>query len=349
MTYKSTTLVPPSVLLVDDEESFVEALSKRIAKRGLKVSTALSGEGALTKLGEGGNLQDFDVVVLDVKMPGMDGLETLGAIKRKHPNLEVIMLTGHATVESAIEGEIHCQVTVVDPYAKIVRTTEAETRFPLSVAEGLALRRLLPQKTGEINFLGGHHPIGKPPMTLRKELTTCAALLAAIVVLWIGGLFLKMSRLESEYDGIKTQIQDTFRQALPEEKNIVNGLDCGAVDYVTKPFSVKVLLARARGALNRAAPQSPPEKSRAYDDGYLSIDLVQRRILVEGEPAQLSATEYRLLAYLVQNANRVLTFQQILENVWGWEYQDSINYVHVYISQLRKKVEMDPKQPRYLG
>lgn len=104
MTYRSSTLVPPSVLLVDDEASFVETLSKRIAKRNLKVSTALSGSEALDKLKAGGGASNYDVVILDVKMPGMDGLETLAAIKQKHPNMEVIMLTGHATVESAIEG-----------------------------------------------------------------------------------------------------------------------------------------------------------------------------------------------------------------------------------------------------
>jgi len=104
MTYRSTSLVPPSVLLVDDEASFLETLAKRIAKRNLKVATALSGPEALEKLKAVGGASDFDVVILDVKMPGMDGLETLTAIKRQHPNLEVIMLTGHATVESAIDG-----------------------------------------------------------------------------------------------------------------------------------------------------------------------------------------------------------------------------------------------------
>jgi DNA-binding NtrC family response regulator len=104
MEYKSMTLIPPSVLLVDDEASFVETLSKRIAKRDLNVSTALSGAEALDKLKAGGGTSKFDVVILDVKMPGMDGMETLMAIKQRHPTVEVIMLTGHATVESAIDG-----------------------------------------------------------------------------------------------------------------------------------------------------------------------------------------------------------------------------------------------------
>jgi DNA-binding NtrC family response regulator len=104
MIYKGATLVPPSILLVDDEAGFLEALSRRMVKRGLKVSTALSGADALKKLKKGGGSSNFDVVILDVKMPGMDGLETLSKIKLEHPNLEVIMLTGHATVENAIEG-----------------------------------------------------------------------------------------------------------------------------------------------------------------------------------------------------------------------------------------------------
>ena len=92
-----------SVLVVDDEEGFVEALGRRLDKRGFRIATATNGQMALDLLAAEGATRT-DVVVLDVKMPGMDGLETLGAIKEEHPLIEVIMLTGHATVESAIEG-----------------------------------------------------------------------------------------------------------------------------------------------------------------------------------------------------------------------------------------------------
>jgi DNA-binding NtrC family response regulator len=92
-----------SVLLVDDEEGFIEALARRLGKRGFRIATATSGTMALEALEDEGATKT-DVVVLDVKMPGMDGLETLAAIKDHHPLVEVIMLTGHATVESAIEG-----------------------------------------------------------------------------------------------------------------------------------------------------------------------------------------------------------------------------------------------------
>jgi DNA-binding NtrC family response regulator len=89
------------IMLVDDEVPFIETLSKRLVKRDLNVSIATSGPEALEKLAADKNV---DVVILDVKMPGMDGIETLKAIKSQYPLLEVVMLTGHATVDSAIDG-----------------------------------------------------------------------------------------------------------------------------------------------------------------------------------------------------------------------------------------------------
>jgi len=96
-------MMEPSVLLVDDEVAFVETLVKRLKKRDLRVDFAHSGQAALDKLADSGPTK-IDVVILDVKMPGMDGLEALARIKEEHPLIEVIMLTGHATVESAIDG-----------------------------------------------------------------------------------------------------------------------------------------------------------------------------------------------------------------------------------------------------
>ncbi len=94
-------MIPSHVMLVDDEVPFVETMTKRLSKRNLKVVEAFSGPEALQRLSSEKNV---DVVILDVKMPGMDGIETLREIKRRHPLVEVIMLTGHATIETAIEG-----------------------------------------------------------------------------------------------------------------------------------------------------------------------------------------------------------------------------------------------------
>jgi DNA-binding NtrC family response regulator len=95
------TMAVATVLIVDDEMGFVEALARRLTRRDVEIRAAYSGEEALNRLASDG---DIDVVILDVKMPGMDGIETLAEIRRRFPLVEVIMLTGHATVESGIEG-----------------------------------------------------------------------------------------------------------------------------------------------------------------------------------------------------------------------------------------------------
>ncbi len=135
--------------------------------------------------------------------------------------------------------------------------------------------------------------------------------------------------------------------SLSDDEDMIRGLEQGAIDYVTKPFSPRVLAARARAALRYApAPTSP--RNDVYRDDYLAIDLHGKRVLVDETPVKLTKTEYKLLVYLFQNAGRILTFQQILEQVWGWGYQDSVEYVHVYASRLRQKLERDPKNPRYI-
>ena len=152
MPTKSSIMISPSVLLVDDEASFLETLAKRIAKRDLKVDTAPGGQEALDKLKAGGGASGFDVVILDVKMPGMDGLETLAAIKQQHPNVEVIMLTGHATVESAIDGmkagaydylmkpcEIDLLVAKID--RAVTKKREHEEKILEAKAQMIALKR----------------------------------------------------------------------------------------------------------------------------------------------------------------------------------------------------------------
>jgi DNA-binding response OmpR family regulator len=132
------------------------------------------------------------------------------------------------------------------------------------------------------------------------------------------------------------------------DEDIIRGLESGADDYVVKPFSPNVLLARIRAVLRRQTPRANEKGSPSFDDGYLTIDLDQRRVQVSGQPVKLSRTEFRLLAYLVRNAGQVLTFRQILDYVWGMGYEGRIDYVHVYISYLRGKLEADPRQPRYL-
>jgi len=133
-----------------------------------------------------------------------------------------------------------------------------------------------------------------------------------------------------------------------DDDEIVRGLENGADDYITKPFNAKVVLARVKAALRRPSHSHLPRKTTTYSDGYLTIDLEKNLVLVKGEPVKLTGLEYRLLTYLLQNANRTLTTQQILGSVWGWEYQDEPGHVRIYAWHLRQKLEADPKQPQYL-
>jgi two-component system KDP operon response regulator KdpE len=138
----------------------------------------------------------------------------------------------------------------------------------------------------------------------------------------------------------------TARDA-PEE--VIKGLDLGADDYVTKPFDIKVLLARVRATLRRAVSDSPViKKDIIYSDDYLSINLDERRVIVNGKAVRLTPTEFNLLAYLVENAARVVAYRELLEQIWGFEYIDDIDYLRVYIWHLRRKLEHDPKEPTYI-
>lgn len=136
--------------------------------------------------------------------------------------------------------------------------------------------------------------------------------------------------------------------AKTEKKDIIKGLDLGADDYLVKPFDAEELLARVRAALRHARTEPIVSEGMTYGDDYLSIDLNARHIAVSGELVRLTPTEYDLLALLVENAGRVLEFRQILESVWGVEYIHEIDYVRTYVWHLRRKIEPDPKNPRYL-
>jgi two-component system KDP operon response regulator KdpE len=132
--------------------------------------------------------------------------------------------------------------------------------------------------------------------------------------------------------------------AVGDEREKVAALDAGADDYVTKPFGIDELLARLRAALRRVEPTTEP----LLEIGGLRIDLVKRSLTAEGKRVQLTPHEFDLLALLARNPGKLLTHATILREVWGPRYGRESHYLHVYVSQLRRKIEPDPTRPRYL-
>jgi two-component system KDP operon response regulator KdpE len=135
-----------------------------------------------------------------------------------------------------------------------------------------------------------------------------------------------------------------------DESDKVKGLELGADDYVTKPFSPRELASRIKAVLRRTEMDSPSPggKSLIKVDDYLQIDFNKRQVIAGGEVIKLRPTEYRLLYHLVTNAGQTLTHEMILSKVWGYEYRDESQYVRLYITYLRQKIEPDPSNPRYI-
>jgi two-component system, OmpR family, KDP operon response regulator KdpE len=129
-----------------------------------------------------------------------------------------------------------------------------------------------------------------------------------------------------------------------DESEKVAALDAGADDYVTKPFGVDELLARLRAALRRVDGESQP----VLEIGELRIDLAGREVTFGGQPVQLTPHEFTFLSLLARNEGKLLTHKTILEEVWGHAYSEESHYLHVYVSQLRRKLEPDPARPRYI-
>ena len=161
------------------------------------------------------------------------------------------------------------------------------------------------------------------------------------------------------------QVSETpliFLTAMNKEIEMLQGLAAGADDFLTKPFNPEILLARARAILRRtqrangsngqngshAQNGNGQSGTFAYNDGRLSIDIERHEVLVRGKGVKLTPIEFRLLVYLARNAGKLLTFDKILCNVWGSEYQGSMDYVHVYVSHLRRKIEDGHENSRYI-
>ena len=145
-----------------------------------------------------------------------------------------------------------------------------------------------------------------------------------------------------------SQVPVIMLTAKGEEDDRVRGLELGADDYVTKPFSPRELVSRVKAVLRRTEGATGSMHGLIEVDERLKIDFDRREIWLEGKLVKLRPTEYRMLYHLVQNAGWVVTHDQLLTKVWGYEYRDEPHYVRLYINYLRQKLEETPSDPKYI-
>jgi len=145
-----------------------------------------------------------------------------------------------------------------------------------------------------------------------------------------------------------SQLPVIMLSARDDESDKVKCLDLGADDYITKPFGKDEFIARVRAVMRRAESASPAPTISSIKSGDLEINFSKRKVTVNGKEVELTSTEYALLKELALNAGKVLTYTQLLHKVWGPDYADEREYLHVFVSRLRAKLESDPKKPRYI-
>jgi DNA-binding response OmpR family regulator len=134
--------------------------------------------------------------------------------------------------------------------------------------------------------------------------------------------------------------------ARADETSLIQGLDAGADDFLVKPCSQNILIAKIAAILRRAKTNSPIKAK--YSDGYLEMELTREKVIVDGQEAKLTSTEFRLLAYLFRNADRVVPHEELIQEIWGEHSTTDKRSLKLYILYLRRKIERDPDNPAYL-
>ena len=159
-------------------------------------------------------------------------------------------------------------------------------------------------------------------------------------------------------DGIRTTLKVRERMRIPiiilsaksEDADKIIGLNIGADDYITKPFNPLELLARVKSQLRRYTEFGSivPKRQDVYKSGGLCVDDEKKEVTVDGEPVKLTPIEYNILLLLIQNAGRVFSIEQIYQQIWNERAVAADNTVAVHIRHIREKIEINPKEPRYL-
>jgi len=211
----------------------------------------------------------------------------------------------------------------------------------LIVDDEPAIRRALRASLSELGFVIEDASRGEDAIQLVQAKTFDAVLLD-VSMPGIGGIktLLKLRAIVPRLPILMLTVQDS-------EESKIEALERGADDYITKPFSVRECIARIRSAVRRAQTPERPEDAPLVI-GAIQVTPVRRIVTKAGEPIHLTRKEYEILYFLMLHAGRAVTYGKLLTAVWGLEYRDEVDYVRTFVRQIRKKIEDDPSNPRYL-
>jgi two-component system KDP operon response regulator KdpE len=211
----------------------------------------------------------------------------------------------------------------------------------LLVDDDPAIRRALRTSLIALGFLVTEAVRGEEALLILRTATFDVVLLD-VQMPGIGGIktLLRMRELAPRLPILMITVQDA-------EEQKVEALDCGADDYLTKPFGVRECIARIRAVVRRARSPEMPEDA-PLRIGDVCVQPARRQVSKAGQPVHLTRKEYDVLHHLMINAGRAVTHGRLLTAVWGGEYRDNVDYLRTFVRQLRKKIEDDPANPRYL-
>lgn len=210
----------------------------------------------------------------------------------------------------------------------------------LAIEDSLSIRRFLKTALTHQHYQFLEASTGNDGLTLAAEHKPDVVLLDLGLPDMDGLAVIKLMR---EW----TSIPIIILSARDQENDKALALDLGADDYLTKPFSIIELNARLRVALRHAGRINDAE-TPVFSVDNLKVDLIHHRVSIDDKNISLSPTQYAILAILIRNANKIVTHKQILKEVWGDKHTDDIDYLRIYMHQLRHKLEQNPAQPKYL-
>lgn len=211
----------------------------------------------------------------------------------------------------------------------------------LLVDDEIAIRRALRSPLSELGFAVTEASRGEEAVLLVQSQSFDAVLLD-INMPGMGGMrtLEKLRTIRPRLPILMLTVQDS-------EESKITALEGGADDYITKPFSIRECIARVRSAVRRAQTPQQPEDAVVVI-GQLELQPKRRVVSKAGQPIHLTRKEYDILHYLMTHAGRAVTYGKLLNAVWGAEYRDEVDYLRTFVRQLRKKIEDDPSDPKYL-